>query len=167
MQKNVCPKIKICFGYVELQDFHGNLLCDYIEWGYTYIYTDISAAAYLRILNLLPNQSKLQRHIIIIIIIIIHHHHHHHIHLKHVFLYQGFSLFFKHFSKTSSPLKMILRVNRIHSKFLSAIHQTSSEVSFACPVSSVQLHLACIRQQSSLCCAQRIPTTSIYWCGAP
>ena len=46
MQKNLCPKIKICFGYVELHDFHGNLLCDCTELGYTYIYTHIPAAGY-------------------------------------------------------------------------------------------------------------------------
>ena len=56
--KNEHPKIKICFGCVELHDFHGNLLCDCKEWGYTYIYTHISAAVYPRILNLLPNQSR-------------------------------------------------------------------------------------------------------------
>ena len=57
MCKNVCPEIQICFGYVDLHDFHGNLICDCKEWGYTYTYTHIPAAAYLRILNLVPNQS--------------------------------------------------------------------------------------------------------------
>ena len=49
--------VSICFGYVELHNFHGNLLCDCKEWGCTYIYTHISATAYPRILNLVPNPS--------------------------------------------------------------------------------------------------------------
>ena len=32
MQNN-CPKIKICFGYVKLHDFLGNILCDCKERG--------------------------------------------------------------------------------------------------------------------------------------
>ena len=31
--KNNCPKIKICFGYVKLHDFLGNILCDCKERG--------------------------------------------------------------------------------------------------------------------------------------
>ena len=32
MQNN-CPKIKICFSYVKLHDFLGNILCDFKEMG--------------------------------------------------------------------------------------------------------------------------------------
>ena len=49
--KNNCPKIKICFGYVKLHDFLGNILCDCKERGYTCKYTHISAAAYPSILK--------------------------------------------------------------------------------------------------------------------
>ena len=124
---------------------------------YLHIYTYLSSSLFY---NTKLVTKSVQRHIIIIIIIIISI-------LKPVFLYRGFSLFYKSFSTTSSPLKTILRVSRIHSNFLSVIDQTSFQVSLAFPISSVQLHLACIPQQSSMCCAQRIPTTSIYWCGAP
>ena len=46
----------------------------------------------------------------------------------------------------------------------SALHPM---VSFACLVSSVQLNLACVLQQSSLCCALPAQTASSYWCEAP
>ena len=53
-------------------------------------------------------------HIIIIIIISI---------LKPVFLYRGLGLFDKSSSKTSSPLRTVHRISKIHSKLLSIIHQ--------------------------------------------
>ena len=39
--------------------------------------------------------------------------------------------------------------------------------SLACQVSSMQLHSACVLQQSSLCCSLCAQTTSSYWCRAP
>ena len=53
--KNNCPKIKICFGYVKLHDFLGNILCDCNERGYPgvylQIYSYISAETYPWILK--------------------------------------------------------------------------------------------------------------------
>ena len=43
--------------------------------------------------------------------------------LKPVFLYRGLGLFDKSSSKTSSPLRTVHRVSKIHSKLLSVIHQ--------------------------------------------
>ena len=43
--------------------------------------------------------------------------------LKHVCLYPGLVLHDKSSSKSSSPLRTVLRVSRIHSKLLSVIHQ--------------------------------------------
>ena len=43
--------------------------------------------------------------------------------LKPVFLYRGLGLFDKSSSKTSSPLRTVHRVSKIHSKPLSVIHQ--------------------------------------------
>ena len=54
--KNNCPKIKICFGYVKLHKFLGNILCDCkergVSLGYTSKYTHISEAVYPLILKL-------------------------------------------------------------------------------------------------------------------
>ena len=72
-------------------------------------------------------------------------------------------------SLTSHPLRcplhsyqFIRSAESIPSLLLSST-RTSSQVSLACLVSSVQLHLACVPQQSSLCCALRIQTTSFYF----
>ena len=43
--------------------------------------------------------------------------------LKPVFLYRGLGLFDKSSSKTSSPFRTVHRINKIHSKLLSVIHQ--------------------------------------------
>ena len=43
--------------------------------------------------------------------------------LKPVFLYRGLGLFDKSSSKTSSPLRTVHRISKIHSKLLSVIHQ--------------------------------------------
>ena len=56
--------------------------------------------------------------------------------LKHVFLYRGFVLV----DKSSFPLRMVLRVSRIHSKLLFVIHKHPM-FSYTCRVSSVQLRL--------------------------
>ena len=115
--------------------------------GYTYIYTHISAVTYPRILNLVPNQYHHHHH----------YHHHYHIHFIACFSFSMVQLVYKSLSKTSYPLKNDSEgsVESIPSFFLS-FTSTSSQVSLACPVSSVQLHLASIPQQSSLCCAQCI-----------
>ena len=44
----------------------------------------------------------------------INHHHHHHIHFRACFPLPRVGIFDKSFSKTSSPLRMILRVSRVH-----------------------------------------------------
>ena len=97
---------------------------------------------------------------------------HHHIIiisiLKPVFLYRGLGLFDKSSSKTSSPLRMVHRISKIHSKLLSVIHQHFIQ-SFLRPAGSLlcnHIQLAYLAWQSSLCCALHVQTTSFYWCGA-
>ena len=56
--KNYVPPIINPFDYVKLHDFHGNPLCDCKEWGCFYKNTHISAATYLKTLNLVSNLFK-------------------------------------------------------------------------------------------------------------
>ena len=40
---------------MKFHGFHGNPLCDFKEWGYTYKNTHISTVSHPRLLNMVPN----------------------------------------------------------------------------------------------------------------
>ena len=101
-----------------------------------------------------------RKNIMIIIIIIISI-------LKPVFLYRGLGLSDKSSSKAfstqsgsegqQSPFQAsFCHPTALHSMFSLAYH-----------ISYMQLHLTCILNQSSLCCALRAQATLSYWCKAP
>ena len=56
--KQISSPIIKPFGYVKLHGFHGNLLCDFKEWGCFYKNSHISAATRPRTLNLVSNLAK-------------------------------------------------------------------------------------------------------------